>query len=376
MAPRLLALLLSLTLSLAAENRIAPKPHSTRGPIDFRDVVGVVPHAAGIDVYWQRTNEFEALIRPKLMRTTVSTDGTSRLSRVLIHELDEMEWGARVDGEGTNVQAIWTSFDTIMASPVVNDALKYPEGKVVAPHGNYATINCHASECAVVYSFAGGQSATILDADSNVVGSFMLPEGFHPQNVSFSDQGLFFVRHQLKQVRAALVRRDGSVQYDVAIADADPLKFHAGPLAIAANGAQHVVAFVDYAPEPDEVHAITISDDGTMSEPVRLLHTERHPDLPANVGSLSLAWNGTTYVLGGGYGIGAPFVMRFDSAFRPLDAEPQRGDSPSGASVHAAGERFVIIWPARKPYLTILLPNGEMTPRLELDPTPRRRSVR
>ncbi len=372
----ILTVLLSLAVPRIGQNRIAPAPHSTRGPIDMRDVVGVVPHAAGIDVYWQRTNEFETLIRPKLMRTTVSADGISRLSRVLIQDLDETEWGARVDGEGTNVQAIWRSSDNIVASPVVNDALKYPEGKLVSPYGDYATINCHASECAVIYSFSDAQTATILDADSNVVGSFTLPSGFHPQNVSFSDRGLFFVRHQLTQARAALVRRDGSVQYDVAIADAEPLKFHAGPLAIAANGAQHVVAFVDYAPEPDEVHAITISDDGTMSEPVRLLHTERHPDLPANVGSLSLAWNGTTYVLGGGYGIGAPFVVRFDSAFRPLDEEPQRGDSPSGASVHAVGERFVIIWSVRKPYLTMLLPNGEMTPRLELDPMPRRRSVR
>ncbi len=370
----ILTVLLSLAVPLIGQNRIAPAPHSTRGPIDMRDVVGVVPHAAGIDVYWQRTNEFDTPVRAKLMRTTVSTDGTSRLSRVLIGEL---EWGsARVDGEGTNVQAVWTTVSgNIMASPVVHDALK-PEGKLVSPFGSFPAFSCHASECAVIYGLSGVQRATILDADSNVIGSFTLPDGFHPLSVSFSDRGLFFVRHQLTQARAALVRRDGSVQYDVAIADAEPLKFHAGPLAIAANGAQHVVAFVDYAPEPDEVHAITISDDGTMSEPVRLLHTERHPDLPANVGSLSLAWNGTTYVLGGGYGIGAPFVVRFDSAFRPLDEEPQRGDSPSGASVHAVGERFVIIWSVRKPYLTMLLPNGEMTPRLELDPMPRRRSVR
>jgi hypothetical protein len=372
----ILALLLSLTVFLAAENRIAPKPQSSRGPIDMRDVVGVVPHAAGIDVYWQRTNEFETPLRPKLMRTTVSADGISRLSRVLIQELDEMEWGSRVDAEGANVQAIWRSSGNIVASPIVNDAMKYPEGKLVSPYGDYATINCHASECAVIYSFSDAQTATILDADSNVVGSFTLPSGFHPQNVSFSDQGLFFVRHQLKQARAALVRRDGSVQYDVAIADAEPLKFHAGPLAIVRNGAQHVVAFVDYAPEPDEVHAITIADDGTMSEPVRLLQTERHADLPANIASLSLAWNGTTYLLGGGYVIGAPFVMRFDSAFRPLDAEPQRGGGLPRASVHADGESFVIIWTAPKPYLTILAPNGEMTPRLELDPMPRRRSVR
>jgi hypothetical protein len=369
------ALLLSLSLPLTAAGRIAPEPHSSRPLLDMRDVVGVMPQAAGIDVYWQRTNELETPIRPKLMRTTASTDGTSRLSRVLIHEL---EWGSsRVDGEGSHVQAIWTTYaGNIMASPVVDGALKYPEGKLVSPFGSYPALTCHASECAVIYTFAGAQRATILDADSNVAGSFPLPDGFQPQGVSFSERGLFFVRHQLNQVRAALVRRDGSVQYDVAIADADPRAFHAGPLAIATRGAEHVVAFVDYAPEPDEVHAVTISGDGTRSEPVRLLRTERQPDLPSNVSSLSLAWNGTTYLLGGGYVIGAPFLMRFDSAFRPLDAEPQRGGGMPVVSVHPDGQRFVIVWIAPRPYLTILSPNGEMTPQLDLDPMPRRRAVR
>lgn len=372
----ILALLLSLAVPLTGQNRIALEPQSTRGPMDMRDVVGVVPHAAGIDVYWQRTNEFDTPVRTRLMRTSASTDGTSRLSRVVIHEFDD--WGsARVDGQGTNVQAVWTTFSgDIMASPVVNDALKYPEGKLVSPFGDYPAVTCHASECAVIFSFAGAQTAVILDADSNVAGSFTLPDGFHPQDVSFSEQGLFFVRHQLKEVRAALVRRDGNVQYDIALADADPPAFHAGPLAIAPNGAQHVVAFVDYAPEPDEVHAITISDDGTTSTPVRLLQTERHPDLPTNVSALSLAWNGTTYVLGGGYVIGASFLMRFDSAFRPLDAQPQRGPDQPWATVHGDGQNFVIVWSAPKPYLTILSANGEMTSRLELDPMPRRRAVR
>src|SRR5687767_11028021 len=128
----ILALLLSLTVPLAAgENRITPEPHSTRDPQDLRYIVGIVPHAAGIDVYWQRTNELETPTRSKLMRTTSSTDGTARLSRVLIKQFAEWEDAAGVDGEGTNVQAIWKTFSgDIMASPVVNDALKYPEGKL------------------------------------------------------------------------------------------------------------------------------------------------------------------------------------------------------------------------------------------------------
>ena len=371
------ALLLSLTVPLTAANHVALKPHSSRALVDMRFVVGVVPDATGIDVYWERTNELETPVRSVLMRTTVSTNGTSRLSRVLIHQFEEGAFPGRVDGQGANVQAVWTSSSGgIMASPIVNGALKYPEGKLVTPFGSFPDIACHATECAVIHSFAGAQTATILDADSNVAGSFTLPAGFHPQHVSFSEQGLFFVRHQLQQVRAALVRRDGSVQYDVDVADADPAAFHAGPLAVAQNGAQHAVAFIDYAPEPDEVHAVTISADGTMSEPVRLFQSERHPDMPGNVSFLSLAWNGTSYVLGGGHVIGTSFLQRFDSAFHPLDAEPLRGPAVPWPSAHADGHSFVIVWSAPRPYLTLLTPDGEMTQRLEIDPAPRRRAVR
>lgn len=342
--------------------------------MDMRDVVGVVSHAAGVDVYWQHLNEFETPPRVKLMRTVISSQGT-RLSRTLVHQFDGFA-SARVDGHGANVQAIWTTADgALMASPVVNGSLEYPEGKLISEYALYPVLACHASECAVVHG-SGSQTATILDADSNAVASFALPEGFHPQAISFSERGLFFVRHQLEQMRAALVRRDGSVQYDVAVAAADPAAFHAGPLAIAPKGDRHVVAFVDYAPEPDEVHAVTVSDDGTLSERVSLLVTERHPDLPNNVGALSLAGNGTTYVLTGGYGIGASFVMRYDSAFRPLDAEPQRAPHIPWVSLHDDGQQFVMVWSAARPYVTLFSASGEMTPRIELDPQPRRRAVR
>src|SRR5688572_29101791 len=99
----LLALVLALTVPLTAEIRIPQKPLSTRGPLDMRYIVGLVPHAAGIDVYWMHTNEYRLPVRSKLMRTTVSSDGASRLSTVLIREFDG--WvAAQVDGEGANVQ--------------------------------------------------------------------------------------------------------------------------------------------------------------------------------------------------------------------------------------------------------------------------------
>jgi hypothetical protein len=68
--------------------------------------------------------------------------------------------------------------------------------------------------------------------------------------------------------------------------------------------------------------------------------------------------------------------MRFDSAFRPLDAEPLRVGGTPWVSVHPDGERFTIVWVGPRPYLTLFSPNGEMTPRLDIDPMPRRRAVR
>ena len=365
-----------LALLLACSATAAPNPQSSRPLLDMRDVVGVVQHGAGIDVYWQHTNEYQTPTRTKLWRTTVSTDGTARLARVLVREFDDGT-SPRVDGDAANAQAIWTTIDgAILASPIVNGALKYPDGKLVSEFGMYAQLDCHAAECAVVSTVASQQHATILDADSNAVGTFTLPQGFHPQTFSLSERGLLFVRHHQKEVRTALVRRDGSVQYDVAITDADPLAFHAGPLAIAENGAQDVIAFVDFAPEPDEVHAIAISSDGTRSEPVRLLQGERSPDFPNNISALSLATNGTTYVLTGSYVSGKPFVMRYDNAFRPLDAEPQRTMHIPWASLHADGQRFVMVWSALRPYVTVLSPDGAMTAPVDVDPQPRRRAVR
>lgn len=364
--------LLALVLALFAT---VPRPNTTRGPIDMRYVVGVVPHAAGagIDVYWVHTNEFVQPLRTQLMRTTVASDGLSRLSIALVAEFDGSATAA-VDGSGSNVQAMWKASGGIMASPIVDGALKYPEGKLVSAFGNYPGLRCHAAECVVIYDQAGTQIATFLDAGSNVTHApFALPAGFSPFALELDERGIFFVRHQLKEKRAALIRRDGSVQFDVHVADADPAAFHAGPIAVAFNGSHYAVAFVDYAPKPDEVQVVTISEQGLVSAPIPLLQTEERPELPNNVGFLSLAWNGAGYLLGGAYVLGRPFLMQFDGAFQPLDVDRPAAE-PVG--MHVAGGDILISYAAARPYITILTADGRMSPALSIDPVPRRRVVR
>jgi len=353
----------------------APRPNTTRGPIDMRGVVGVVPHAAGIDVYWLHTNELVTPVRSQLMRTTVANDGLSRLSVTLVRELEG--WvTAVVDGRGANVQAMWRMSDRndVRASPIVDGALKYPEGKLVAEYGLYPTMRCDAADCVVIRDLSGTLTATLLDADSNVAAApFPLPAGFAPQQLTLDERGIFYVRHQLTEKRAALIRRDGSVQFDVHVADAEPVAFHAGPVAIAFNGSEYAVAFVDYAPKPDEVQVVTISEQGTVSAPVPLLQTEEVSSFANNVSSLSLLRNGAGYLLGGSYVSGRPFLLQFDGAFQLLDAD-RPAANPSG--MHAAGSDVVISWGAPKPYVTILSADGRMSPALPVDPMPRRRSVR
>ena len=356
-----------------------PRTDTTRGPLDLRDVAGVVTRAEAIDVYWTHTNERVEPVRSQLMRTTISKDGQQRLSTSVILEVDG-GISASVDGNGANVQALWKKPGNrdILASPIVNGALKYPEGKLVGEDGLYAVLRCHASECIAVYDISSRQTVTRLDSDSNVIGAaFELPAGYYPLRIEIDEQGIFFVRHQASELRAALVRLDGSVQYDVRVAAAEPLAFHAGPVGVAFNGSEHAVAYVDFATKPDEVQMVTISGAGTIGAPVRVLQVEEFPELANNVGGLTLAWNGTGYVLGGSYNQGRPFLMQLDAAFQPVAGTIRPDAAPR--TLETDGTNVVIAWGAESPYVTMLSADGRMSPPLVLEAgstAPRRRSAR
>ncbi|MEA2462328.1 MAG: hypothetical protein QOJ98_75, partial [Acidobacteriota bacterium] len=127
----------------------APGPDSSRPLEEMRYVVGVVTFEDRIDVYWLHTDERVSPVRSTLYCTSVKADGTSRLSPRRIHSFDD-QVSAGVSGAGANVQAIWSDGSGIRVSPIQGDALKYPQGKLVA-FGNFPGIECHATECAAVY---------------------------------------------------------------------------------------------------------------------------------------------------------------------------------------------------------------------------------
>jgi hypothetical protein len=372
-------LLLVLAPALLGQERLpgarGPRPDSSRPLEDMRNVVGLVTSGERIDVYWLHTDERVADVRSTLYRTSISADSGSRLATTRIHTFDE-QVGASVSGAGANVQALWNAGSGIVVSPIEGDALKYPRGKLVA-YGNYAGLQCHATECAAFYDVSNMQLAAILDRDGNVTsGPFPLPSGFHPLRILFDERGIFFVRHNLSQLRAALVRRDGSVQYDVRLASANPRGFHTTHPGVTTNGSDYVVAFIEFEKAPDELHAVTVANNGSVSAPTRLMQVEEHRDLPNNFSAASLASNGSRFLLGGSYVIGRPFLMTLDAALQQTGGVFRSDASPS-VHPHPDGSSFVIVWHGPSPYVTIRRADGSMTPQVHLaPPRPRRRAVR
>lgn len=372
-------LLLVLAPALLGEGRFAgergPRPDWSRPLEEMRDVVGVVSSTERIDVYWLHTNELAEPVRSILYRTGISADGTARLGTTRVHDF-ESQVSARVSGSGANVQVIWSGLEGIEISPIEGDALKYPQGKRIE-FGHFPRLVCHADECVAAYDLSSVQTAVILDRDANVIsGPFALPYGYHPLTILFDERGLFFVRHDSTALRAALLRRDGSVQWDVKIASASPSSFLTAEPGVTTRGYDYVVAFAEFRTSPDELHTVTISSSGSVSAPKRLMQVEEHPQLQKNYSGASMAFSGARFLLSGYYVIGTPFLMTLDASLTQI-GPLVRSDALPYAYPHPDVSSFVIVWAAPSPFVTILRADDSMSAPVAIaPPPPRRRAVR
>jgi len=370
---RTLALLCAFTAVAAfgKEPRI-PREDSSRPLLHMRYIVGVVPVGDATDVYWESMNELVEPVHTVLFRTRIGRDGVPQGATTVVRENDDYSM-TTVGSTGSSAIAMWTTNYRLVASRLEGGRLMYPEGKFIA-HGMYAGMTCGPAECLVGWTSGSARMFAILNSEADVVsGPFVLPDGWSPSRTLWNERGIFYVRHTSGMVRAALIRRDGTVQYDVPILETVPMELNATPFGVAFDGSHHVLAFLDKEGDGGEIRVVRIAADGTLSGEIKVRNAE-----PRGYGlsSLSLAWNGETYLLGGSYVIGYPFLVRLDAAFAPTAEQPAAAMRGSYL-LRTIGEDFLMGSSANNSAsVFVVKADGQTTPPVLWREPGRRRTVR
>ena len=352
------------------------KPEQTRPWVNQRYILGLVTNEDGLDVFWIQRNELVDPLRARVLRTRLTAEGLLRGPAALIWDHERSYWNA-VHGDGPFAQALWTDQrDTLLVSPVLERGLQFPEGKFVASFADDPRLVCAGSRCVASWETAGERTGVILDSQSNTISApFFFPYGGGPMSMTVDEGGIFFVHHRFGELRAARIGYDEGIRYDVSVAATDP----ATPISVAFDGSRHLVAYIERSVEPPQVHAVVISDAGAVSSPVTLMHAN---DPRTDLVSIALAWNGTSFLLAGGYnnGFGIGFVRRFDAELGPLDPLPvNAGVAFRSPQIQVIGTNFAIGWDSAfsglEPLITIVSSEGEISQPIGLEAVSRRRGA-
>lgn len=367
-----LALVCALTAFAALGNdRRDAREHTSRPLLHMRYIVGIVPAGDATDVYWESMNELVHPAHTVLFRTRIGRDGVPQGATMVVRENDDHSM-TTVSSTSSSAVAMWSTEYRIVASRLEGGRLIHPEGKFIA-HGMYPSMTCTAAECVVAWG-SGPRGAAILDSDANMVsGPFVLPEGWSPSRMLLDERGIFYVRHTGGVIRAALINRDGTVQYDVPIAETARLELNASPFGIVFNGSHHVLAFVDKESNGGEIQVVKIAPEGTLSGEVKVGDVD-----PRGYGlhSLSLAWNGETYLLAGRYVHGYPFAVRLDADFLPTAEQPPAAVREAFV-LRTIGEDFLMGSSSdNRASVFVVKADGQATPPVLLREPGRRRTVR
>lgn len=339
------------------------------GRQDLRYIVGLVPNEEGFEAFWIHDNQFVNPVLPlypRLLRTRFTAEGLVRESTLAIREA----LGAtKVDGQSPNLQVLWTVGRALVVSPIVDGVLKFPEGKFVAAYADFPDLICHRSECVASWNIGNVvRQAVVLDANGNPRSApFSLPDGFPPSALTLDESGIFYVRHTIGELRAALISRDGTLKYDVSLTRNLPLR--PATVATAFNGSRHVVVFVEPATNSLPVRAVAVSDNGSISEPITLIRDQK-----TDLVLFALAWNGNSYLLAGS---SPSFIQRFDAELLPIDPSPRSVSVLLGAprQIRVVGTSFAIGWNGFAPFVTVVSADGQISPPTAVDALPRRRNA-
>ena len=345
--------------------------------LNLREIVSLVPQGGGLDAYWNHTNELATPSFTRLMRTGLAADGARRNASVVLEEdVRSMGWaGGNAAPIVLSVHEDGTLRATAIGGP---SALEEPAGKIIAQYTTFPQLACGGGNCVAFWSFGNSWHAVYLDEEGSPKGSsFTLPETWMLFDVKVGQSGLFVVRRLSNDIRAALIRPDGSVQYDVLLFQSPAAQFAEPIVSAVFDGTSHVVAYAQRPPgnelKPAMVEAVTIAESGTFDAARTVVHAE-----PLGIDAFSLAWNGAQHLLTWSSG-GQLRASRFTPQLIALDTEPRVIGTdlwPGSVITPMPDGTFAIGWSRDgAPYAALLRPNGELTPPVALEATPRRRAA-
>jgi hypothetical protein len=350
--------------------------------LNLREIVALVPQAGvpqagGLDAYWNHTNELATPPFQRLMRTGLAADGTRQnASLILEGDVRSMGWAG---GDAAPIVLSVHEDGTLRATVIGGtSALEEQAGKIIAQYTTFPQLACGGGHCVAFWSWGNSWHAVYLDEEGSPAGaSFTLPEAWMLFDVKVGQSGIFVVRRLSNDIRAVLLRADGSVQYDVLLFQSPAAEF-AEPIVNAVfDGTSHVVAYAKRPPgnvlKPAVVEAVTIAENGTFEAARTVVDAG-----PLGIDSFSLAWNGAQHLLTWSSG-GQLRASRFTPQLIALDTESRLigSDLWSGSVITPMPDgTFAIGWSRDgAPYAALLRPNGELTAPVALEATPRRRAA-
>ncbi|MFL6246232.1 MAG: hypothetical protein ACJ74H_09425 [Thermoanaerobaculia bacterium] len=347
-----------------------------RPEVNERSILALVPRAGGLDAYWHHLNELATPPFERLKVTRLALDGSRRGSAVVLDAfIHSVGWAG---GDAAPI-ALWNDDSEMLRAATIGDSALEPQaGKIVSEYTTYPGLICGGQQCAAVWSWGSSWYAVYLDEEGSPKGpSFALPQAWLLYDVVVDESGLFVVRRISNDIRAALIRPDGSVQYDVLLFHSPANEFAEPIVSADFDGTAHVVAYAQRPPgnelKATVIDAVTIAENGALQPAHTLIDAG-----PRGIETFSLAWNGTQHLLAWTSGA-ALRASRFTPQLSALDAEPRAIDTSVWLGIVIAAMpdgTFAIGWSrSGAPNVALLRPDGELTASVAIDPAPRRRAA-
>jgi hypothetical protein len=350
-------------------------------PTDSSWLRTIVPRADGFDAYWFRHNELREPAVTRLLRTSLDLDGRIAAPTTLVAAPADRQLST---GAGLPLAYWMTEERTLFAAPLSAGVPPPGGGMLIATLAEYPSIHCEESACFARWSTLNGTSrGAFLDHSGNIVnGPFPMPGAYYeifPMALD-AEGAAMIAASGANKFSVVRILRDGTVRTNLPFLD------HAvyTTAAVTHDGERAVVAYIP-RPWPDEpsslaISALAVSPDGTIEN----LGTLFAPEGALHLTGLSIAWNGTHYLLVGGY-VDPSYVPRLyavelDRQLQVVAAANVAAQFSYGAGFQVVpnGDRFAIGWSYLKPMATIYHAGSLSTPVIleDVPRTPRRRLVR